>query len=331
MFESLFTHDPRHNQSLWTRSRHNPVVSTAGGDWCRDFLSDSTVLELDGQLAMYVEGSAGGVEQVGLFTARLGDAAAEHWTPYPGNPIVHAGPEIFDRGSAFDPAVVRFGGRYLLYYSATKTDAHALAEALERGTLDPADVDDGGETIGLAMSPDGYNFTKWPSNPVMPGRCPHLVEHRGTLYLYFVRIVHDWYRVFLATSADGFTFTEVTDNPVLSVGESASWDALTVTTPKIFAEDGKFYMLYAGGRASLDDPTGIGLAMSDDLVHWTKFPGNPIFTVGPAGTFDSASVASPILRQCSDGYYLFYAGSDRSIKDGLHSQVGVAALRIRSA
>ncbi len=330
MFERLFTHDPRHNQSLWARSQYNPVVSTASGDWCRDFLSDSTVLELDGQLAMYVEGSAGGVEQIGLFTAPLGDAAAKHWAPYPGNPIVHAGPEAFDRGSAFDPAVVRFGGRYLLYYSATQTDAHALAEALERGALEPGDVDDGGETIGLAMSPDGYTFTKWPNNPVMPGRCPHLVEHRGTLYLYFVRIVQDGYRIFLATSTDGFTFTEVGDNPVLSVGASGSWDAHTVTTPKVFAEDGRFNMLYAGDGMSLDDPTGIGLAMSDDLVHWTKFPGNPIFTVGPAGAFDSVSVASPILRQGSNGYCLLYAGSDRSIKDGLHSQVGLAALLVRA-
>jgi predicted GH43/DUF377 family glycosyl hydrolase len=76
----------------------------------------------------------------------------------------------------------------------------------------------------------------------------------------------------------------------------------------------------------LDDPRGIGVAVSDDLVRWEKHPGNPIFVPGPAGSFDAVSVACPILR-CRGGiYHLLYAGSDRAVTDGLHSQVGLARL-----
>jgi hypothetical protein len=91
------------------------------------------------------------------------------------------------------------------------------------------------------------------------------------------------------------TFTPLANGrPVLDVGASGQWDSFTVTTPKVFADSGQFVMLDAGDDGLIDDPRGIGIAVSTDLVGWRKHPGNPVFVPGRSGHFDSLSVASPV-------------------------------------
>ena len=324
-FGRLFSTDPRTNQSLWRRSPLNPVIPAGHDSWCHDFVANSTVLTLNGELAMYVEGSSNGVEQIGVYTCRPDRIAEGEWAAYPENPIVRAGPDAFDRGSAFDPAVVRFRDRYFMYYSATEASAHSLAEALSRSD-GPDEVSDEGETIGLAVSSDGYHFRKARNNPLFAGRCPHAVVAGDVVYMYYVRVVSGGYRIFLASSSDGFDFREVAKEPVLDVGEHGEWDSHTVTTPKIFREENVFFMLYAADSRSLDDPTGIGAAFSTDLIRWTKIPGNPIFTIGEPGHFDSASVSCPIVQKRGSTYVLLYAGSNTRIGEGLNSQIGMSLL-----
>ncbi|MGC9670695.1 hypothetical protein ACNTMW_29635 [Planosporangium sp. 12N6] len=307
----------------WTRSPANPVVSTAGGDWCRDFIAPCSLVERDGRLWLYTEGSAGGHEQIGLFTAPVDDPTT--WTPSEHNPVLRVG-DGFDRGGVFDPAVVEFRGRWLMYFSATEGDAHEYAEQLAHGQAGDGPV---GEWIGLATSDDGVHFDKHPGGPVLSARCPFALVHDDRVYLFFVQVVDGGYRIHLSVSADGVTFEPVQDAPVLDVGGPGSWDGFSVTTPKVFRDGDRFCMSFAGDDASLDDPKGIGLAYSDDLVHWEKVPGNPVFTAGPDGEFDSVSLQSPLIRRMGDRYVMLYAGSDHTIFDGLHSQVGLAWAALR--
>jgi len=320
MFDQLFGPDARANQQRWVRSDTNPLISPEGTGWADDFIAACTIVEHDGELRLFAEGSVGAHEQIGLFLAPSDRPAQATWKEHPTNPILRNGTG-FDRGGVFDPAVVKFQDRWLMYYSATEGDAHAFAEQLEHGTAsdEPAD-----ETIGLAVSEDGIEFTKHPDSPVLTARCPFAVVHEDVVYLFYVKITDGGYRVHLVTSTDGVSFTGADRSPVLDAGPAGSWDAYTVTTPKVFRDGDHWYMTYAGDASRLDDPTGIGLAVSDDLRTWTKIPGNPIFTVGSAEGFDSVSVASPIVRRHGHRYYMWYAGSDRSIRDGLHSQVGLA-------
>lgn len=319
MLTDLFGPDPAANQRLWVRSARNPVIRPEGTGWAEDFIAACTVVETEGRLRLYAEGSAGGHEQIGLFTATAGPGDLE-WSRHPDNPILRVG-DGFDRGGVFDPAVVRFRDRWLLYYSATEGDAHAFAETLDGAGASEVPRD---EAIGLAESADGIAFVKHPASPVLAARCPFAVVHDGTVYLYFVRVAAGGYRVHLATSDDGFTFVEHAEGPVLDVGGAGEWDSHSVTTPKVFWDQDRWCMAYAGDAERLDDPTGIGLAQSDDLLTWEKFPGNPVFVTGDSGSFDSVSVASPIIRRDEDGYSMLYAGSDRAVRDGLHSQVGAA-------
>jgi hypothetical protein len=123
------------------------------------------------------------------------------------------------------------------------------------------------------------------------------------------------------------TFTQLAGGrPVPDTGSPGEWDSFTVTTPKVFAEDGQFVMLYAGDDRLIDDPSGIGIAVSADLVSWRKYPG-PVFTPGQAGQFDSLSVASPVPLYADGCWQVIHAGAARPVAEGLQSQIGVARLQ----
>lgn len=324
MLSDVFGADPEANQRRWVRPPGNPEIRSEGTGWADDFVAPCSLVEREGELWLYAEGSAHGHEQIGLFTAAVDVSAGPRtWRPHPANPVLAVG-SGFDAGGVFDPAVVRFGGRWLLYYSATEGDAHEFAEQLERGSAGDGPT---GEHIGLAVSEDGVTFTRHAAGPVLAARCPFAVVHDGTVHLFHVRVDEGGYRIHLALSEDGVRFREI-GGPVLDVGPAGSWDSHTVTTPKIFRDGDRWCLSYAGDAERLDDPTGIGLAYSDDLITWRKIAGNPVFVVGAPGGFDSVSVASPVVRASDDGYEMWYAGSDRTIRDGLHSQVGVARLSV---
>lgn len=319
-FVDQFSADAKRNQDAWARSPHNPVIPY-GDAWCREFIAPSSVLVDGDTVTLYCEGGAGDRECIGRYTSRLGHEAESGWSPDPLNPLLEPAADGFDQGSVFDPAVVRFGGQVHLYYSATAGGAHAFAERRQVGADDAPDD----ETIGHAVqTPAG--FARDP-HPVLTGRCPYAVEVDGQLYLFYVKVVAGGYRIYGARSADGVTFTPLADGrPVLDAGGQGEWDSFTVTTPKVFADGGQFVMLYAGDDAMIDDPTGIGMAVSTDLVTWRKHSGNPVFGPGRDGEFDSLSVASPVPLRVDGSWQIFYAGTARPVAEGLQSQVGVARL-----
>jgi predicted GH43/DUF377 family glycosyl hydrolase len=319
-FIDHFKADAESNRDGWLRSPHNPVIRY-GDAWCREFIAPSSVLVDGDTVTLYCEGGAGDRECIGRYSSSLGQVPKAGWSPDPGNPLLEPAAVGFDRGSVFDPAAVRFRGQTHLYYSATANGAHAFAERGEVG-LDDAPDD---ETIGHAVeAADG--FVRDP-HPVINGRCPYAVEVDGQLYLFYVKVVAGGYRIYGARSADGVTFTPLADGrPVLGAGAAGQWDSFTVTTPKVFADSGQFVMLYAGDDRLIDDPTGIGIAVSTDLVSWRRHPGNPVFVPGQGGQFDSLSVASPVPLRVDGSWQIFYAGTARPVAEGLQSQIGVARL-----
>ncbi len=76
-----------------------------------------------------------------------------------------------------------------------------------------------------------------------------------------------------AVSADWLHWTEL---PYIDLaGPAGSWDAGRVGTGHTFqGADGRFYMAYTG---RIDPQEDIGLAVSDDLVNWTKVQDTPVW------------------------------------------------------
>ena len=113
--------------------------------------------------------------------------------------------------------------------------------------------------------------------PDGPRGTPTLWCDRGCWYLFYER--HDD-GVWLATSRDFRTFTNVSDEPVLACGPEA-YDRHGVAVDQIVRYGGRFYAYYHASPDPARATWQTCLAVSDDLVRWTKCRANPILPVDP--------------------------------------------------
>lgn len=115
-----------------------------------------------------------------------------------------------------------------------------------------------------------------------------------------------------ATSADGLTWKK--GGVVISPSEP--WEKEEISPNSILLEGGIFKMWYHGGGYVRDKRRlgngRIGYATSTDGITWTKYKGNPVIDIGPAGSFDDIQVAEPRVFHLSGGYRMYYTGQNGS-------------------
>ncbi|NLG24661.1 MAG: hypothetical protein GX558_04850 [Clostridiales bacterium] len=143
-----------------------------------------------------------------------------------------------------------------------------------------------------------------------------LMEHEGTYYMFYNAKNRDdgrWLeQTGMATSKDMLHWTRYDGNPILPVAPGA-WDSVFASDPVVLYDGriGKWVMFYYGlGNLSACD----GLAVSDDLYHWEKFP-SPILTIGGRGTIDSKYAHKPGILYHDGNLYHFYCAC-RPSQDG---------------
>jgi hypothetical protein len=106
-----------------------------------------------------------------------------------------------------------------------------------------------------------------------PYGTPTIWIEGGTWYLFYER---DDRGIWLATSRDHRVWKNVQDEPVLARGPDA-YDRQAVALNQVIRYRGRYYGVYhANGDAEWKGPWTTCLAASDDLVHWRKFPQNPV-------------------------------------------------------
>ena len=171
-----------------------------------------------------------------------------------------------------------------------------------------------GSQIWLAFSSDGRTFTPYPNNPVLSGDS-HFDE-RGCEDPRVVRIHEIYYMTYvcnpdhgpqeqcLATSLDLIHWKK--KGVTLVPGQA--WDQEQVKAAVIVPKKiGGKYVMYFVGQAT-PWHTSLGMAVSDDLLHWKEPLGQPIMTTR-SNHFDSLGVepgATPIILPA--GILLVYNG-----------------------
>lgn len=90
------------------------------------------------------------------------------------------------------------------------------------------------------------------------------------------------------------TLIRFSDRPIMTATQF--WEGQMVGEPEVFNWDGRIAMLYTAGDADRpDDHIGIGLAWSDDGMHWDKNPLNPIIGQGRMGVPTAAHVSHAVI------------------------------------
>ena len=130
-----------------------------------------------------------------------------------------------------------------------------------------------------------------------------------------------------AFSSDGIHWTRYSDNPVLVSGPGV-YDSNYIKNPSVVYKDGAYEMWYAGSSwpnatsGGLVLSTAIDYATSGDGLHWSKYPGNPVFVGAPDQIIDNATfvghpnvldVNGTLLMLYGDGYSIRYAISQNGI------------------
>jgi predicted GH43/DUF377 family glycosyl hydrolase len=113
-------------------------------------------------------------------------------------------------------------------------------------------------------------------------------------------------KIGVATSPDGVNWEKAAENPVIDSGSAGEWDESFVESPSVVKLSGTFYMWYTG--VDSQSRYRIGLATSEDGIHWIKNPANPVFSPDASNEWENAVVYAPAVIRDIDQFVMFYVG-----------------------
>jgi predicted GH43/DUF377 family glycosyl hydrolase len=200
----------------------------------------------------------------------------------------------------FNPTAIRAGSKTVLLFRAQ--DRHHTSR------------------IGYAESNDGLHFTVRP-DPVLAPEAPYeknggvedprVVEINGLYYLTYTGYDTHAAQLCLATSKDLIHWER---KGVIMPAYRGTWNTQWTKSGAIIPEEvnGQWWMYYLGTRT---DPDGaardyMGLAVSDDLLHWRDATDQPVLPRRP-GAFDSRVMEpGPAPFVTKAGILLLYNGAN---------------------
>jgi len=244
-----------------------------------------------------------------------------HWTNR--RRILRRGaPGQFDHGGVSGPFVWREGERLYMTYAGFPQLGYESRPGRH----------------GLAHSDDLETWVRSSHNPIH-GPGPKGGWNDSIVYKTFV-MKHDgkyWMfynahgardnceQIGLATSTDRIVWKEHPANPLLRKGDpQRDRDHVIIADPWIMKFGRRYHMFYFAydGRHAREC-----LATSDDLIRWTKWKGNPLMDVGPAGTYDALHCHKPCIVESDGVYYHFYTACHKRRDGKEHRAIALATSR----
>ena len=179
------------------------------------------------------------------------------------------------------------------------------------------------DAICHAWSDDGLHFTRNPENPVFAptgswtsGRAidAEVFPVGDRLFLWFatrdpaMKVQMQGVAAAPLDSDYGRTqWRQLVDGPVLK--PELPWERNCIEAASVMKRDGKLWMFYAGGYNN--EPQQIGVASSEDGIHWKRLSDQPLVPNGPPGSWNSSESGHPGVFVDLDGTtHLFYQGNN---------------------
>ncbi len=113
----------------------------------------------------------------------------------------------------------------------------------------------------------------------------------------------------VASSDDGLHWQRAKDTYILSVHDAdcAAWEKDCIYQPWLVEFQGKFYDFYNAAQGSIEQS---GIAISDDLLVWKRYAGNPVLRNTPGG-YDARFCSDPKVFRDGDHWISLYFGVGR--------------------
>jgi predicted GH43/DUF377 family glycosyl hydrolase len=228
------------------------------------------------------------------------------WQRASETPVISPQGDGWESAGTFNPSVVLCDGKIVMLYRAQD----------RAGT----------SRLGYAESVDGIHFTRRSQPVFSPEKDyekdggvedPRLVQFGDMYYLTYTGYNKKDAQLCLATSKDLIHWER---RGIILPAYKGNWNVRWTKSGAIVPEKvgGKYWMYFLG--TSQDNKDQMGLASSDDLLHWTEATETPVLPARE-GKFDSRVVEpgpAPIVTP--KGIFLIYNGAD----DKLVYRTGVA-------
>lgn len=261
----------------WESRAGNPVFTAAGpGHWDVKIRERGWILRDGDRWQLWYTGYDGtreGVKSLGYATSTDG----LHWTRAGDAPI-------YNESWVEDVCVARVDGTYHMFAEGVQDRAQRLTSTdgvrwTRVGTLDV-------RLVSGAPIPEG------------PYGTPTAWYEDGVWNLFYER--RDL-GIWLARSRDLKVWTNQQDEPVMKPGPD-EFDRDLIAMNQVVKYKGRYYAVIHGARkpAQPGQPSlwATGLAASDDLIHWEKYPGNPLRPI-------AENKSSGLLIPVGNGFRLY--------------------------
>lgn len=228
----------------------NPVFTARADGWDKRIRERGWILKEGGQYTLWYTGYDGGKTSLRML-GRAVSSDGIHWKREPDAPLNTT-------DWIEDMSILKVDGVYRMFCEGKNDVAQAYSSQ-----------------DGVAWTHDGpLDIRLAGGEPIPPGPrgTPTVWHENGKWHLFYERGDKG---VWLATSADRKVWTNVQDEPVLARGPAA-YDAHAIALNQVFKLGSKYYGVYHGSATPEWKEWNTNLATSDDLVHWTKYAGNPV-------------------------------------------------------
>jgi predicted GH43/DUF377 family glycosyl hydrolase len=193
------------------------------------------------------------------------------------------------------------------------------------------------DAICHALSSDGINFIRNPTNPVFHpegkwtcGRAidAEVISFKGNYYLYYATRDPDFKIQFqgVAVAPGNTDFSRSswknlsTDKPLLK--PEYPWEGACIEGASVIQRGDILFMFYAG--AYNNNPQQIGVAKSNNGIDWERLSNKPFLTNGDPGEWNYSESGHPHIFKDEDGKtYLFYQGNNDNGKTWYLSNIEV--------